>query len=113
MSKMLGIDPSGGMDPLAPSVIWVEDRRNFTESRWVNLRTGTTAQSATLTVFARIRSPFRCHGTHAFVDAYSLLRAPTAAFEGLPATVQVRQVTVRWNGVQSPIAAISWHLSAG
>jgi len=107
MSKMLGLDPTGGTDPLAPTVVWVEDLRNFTESRWVNLRLGTTAQSATLTVFARIRSPFQWHGNHAFVDAYSVVRAPTAAFGSLPATVQGRQVTVRWDGVQSPdIAAI-------
>jgi hypothetical protein len=107
ISKMLGVDPTGGTDPLAPSVTWVEDQRNFTASGWVNLRTATTAQSPVLTVFARIRSPFRWHGNHAFVDAYSLVRAPTAAFEGLPETVQGRAVTVRWNGAESPdIAAI-------
>jgi hypothetical protein len=73
----------------------------------VNLRTGTTVQNATLTVFARIRSPFRWHGNHAFVDAYSLVRAPTAAFGALPPTVQGNQVMVQWDGVQSPdIAAI-------
>jgi hypothetical protein len=107
MSKMLGIDPTGGTNPLAPTVIWVEDQRNFTEARWVNLRMGATAQSTTLTVFARIRSPFQWHGNHAFVDAYSLVRAPTAAFVDLPATVQGLRTTVRWTGVQSPdIAAI-------
>jgi hypothetical protein len=102
MAKMLGIDPTGGTDPLAGTVIWEEDQRNFTQSRWVNLRTATTAQSGTLTVFARIRSPFRWHGNHAFVDAYSLVRAPTAAFVGLPTAVQGSQATVRWNGVESP-----------
>jgi hypothetical protein len=107
MSKMLGIDPTGGTNPLAPTVIWVEDQRNFTEARWVNLRMGATAQSTSLTVFARIRSPFQWHGNHAFVDAYSLVRAPTAAFVDLPKTVQGLQTTVRWTGVQSPdIAAI-------
>lgn len=102
MSKMLGIDPTGGTNPLASTVIWVEDRRNFTQSRWVNLRMGATAQAATLTVFARIRSPFQWHGNHAFVDAYSLVRAPTAHFVGLPAMVQGNRATVRWDGVQSP-----------
>jgi hypothetical protein len=107
MSKMLGIDPTGGTDGLAPTVTWVEDQRNFTQSRWVNLRIGATAQSSTLTVFARIRSPFRWHGNHAFVDAYSLVRAPTASFVGLPVAVQGWQTAVRWDGVQSPdISAI-------
>jgi len=107
MSKMLGIDPMGGTDPLAPTVIWVEDQRNFMQSGWVNLRMGTTAQSDRITVFARIRSPFRWHGNHAFVDAYSLVRAPTAHFVELPATVQGNHTAVRWDGVQSPdVAAI-------
>jgi hypothetical protein len=107
MSKMLGIDPTGGTDPLAASVVWVEDQRNFTQSGWVNLRTGTTARSEKLTVFARIRSPFRWHGNHAFVDGLSLVRAPTAAFVNLPASVPVKQAAVRWDGIQSPdIAAI-------
>jgi hypothetical protein len=107
ISKMLGIDPTGGKNPLAPTVIWVEDLRNYNQSGWVNLRLGATAQHTNFTVFARIRSPFRWHGNHAFVDAYSLLRAPTASFVDLPATVQGLQTTVRWTGVQSPdIAAI-------
>jgi hypothetical protein len=107
MSKMLGIDPTGGTDPMEQSVIWMEDQRNFTESRWVNLRVGTTAQSNLLTLFARIRSPFRWHGNHAFVDAFSLVRAPTSSFVDLPGEVQGSQTTVRWDGLQSPdIAAI-------
>lgn len=102
IAKMLGIDPTGGVDPQAPSVLWIEDRRNFTESRWANLRLAAAAQSSTLTVFARIRSPFRWHGAHAFVDAFSLLRAPTAHFVNLPAAVQGTQVTVRWAGSLGP-----------
>ncbi|MEA3337069.1 MAG: hypothetical protein U9R25_14260 [Chloroflexota bacterium] len=107
MSKMLGIDPTGGVDPEASSVVWIEDLRNFTESGWANLRLGTTAQEDHLTIFARIRSPFRWHGAHAFLDAISLVRSPTAHFVGLPALVDGNQVTVGWNGSQSPdIAAI-------
>lgn len=102
MAKMLGIDPSGGTNPLGPSVVWIEDRRNFTESRWANLRLAATAQGDTLTVLARIRSPFRWHGAHAFLDAVSLVRAPTATFISLPATVNGSQVTVRWQGSLGP-----------
>jgi hypothetical protein len=107
IAKMLGIDPTGGTDPLAATVVWVEDRRNFTQSGWVNLRLGATARSSKLTVFARIRSPFQHHGNYAFVDGLSLVRAPTAAFVSLPASVPGKQTTVRWDGVQSEdIAAI-------
>jgi hypothetical protein len=102
MTKMLGIDPTGGTNPLAPSVVWIEDRRNFTESRWANLRLGATAQGNAITLFARIRSPFRWHGAHAFVDALSLVQAPSARFVNLPAAVQGAQVTVRWEGSLGP-----------
>lgn len=102
IAKMLGIDPTGGVDPLASSVVWFEDRRNFTESRWANLRLGATAQGGTMTLFARIRSPFRWHGAHAFVDAFSLLQAPTAQFVNLPSTVHSSLVTVRWQGSLGP-----------
>ncbi len=102
MAKMLGIDPAGGADPLASGVAWVEDRRNFTESRWANLRLAAMAEGNTLTVLARIRSPFRWHGAHAFVDAVSLVRAPTAAFVSLPAIVNGSQASVRWEGSLGP-----------
>lgn len=102
MAKMVGIDPAGGVNPLAPGVVWVEDLRNFTESRWANLRLGTTAESGMITVFVRVRSPYRWHGAHAFADAMSLVRAPTAQFVDLPAVAAGQQVTVRWNGQQSP-----------
>jgi hypothetical protein len=102
MAKMAGIDPAGGTDPLAAGVVWVEDLRNFTESRWANLRLGTTAQGSMVTVFARIRSPYRWHGAHAFMDAISLVRAPMAQLVNLPATVDGNQVKVRWTGQLSP-----------
>ncbi|MBK8799083.1 MAG: hypothetical protein IPM07_23485 [Anaerolineales bacterium] len=84
MAKLLGIDPTGGVDPDAPSVQWVENRRNFVEPDgrtrigWQNLRLGATAQAITMTVFARIASPFQWHGNHGFIDALSLVRGPTA-----------------------------------
>jgi len=106
MAKMLGIDPTGGTDPGAESVVWVEDRRNFTESRWANLRLSATAQSDVLTVFARVRSPYRWHGAHAFVDAISLMVAPTAGFAGTLAAAPVEvpgvQVDVGWGGALGP-----------
>ena len=115
MAKMLGIDPTGGTNPTASSVIWVEDRRNFDESRWANLRLGATAQSATMTVFARINSPFLWHGAHAFVDALSLMRSPTASFDPpLPVIASGPQVTVRWTGDLGPdISALNVPPSIG
>jgi hypothetical protein len=111
MAKMLGIDPTGGVDPLADTVVWVEDRRNFVENGqrvgWSNLRLGITAQSNTITVFARVNSPFQWHGNHAFVDAFSLIEAPQASFAPLPEQVDGDSVEISWRGEQGvQIAAI-------
>ena len=102
MDKLVGIDPTGGTDPLGPNVIWVSDRRNFTESRWANLRLAATAQADRLTVFGRIHSPFRWHGNHAFVDAFSLVRAPTAAFVNSPIQISEASARVQWDGAMGP-----------
>ncbi len=105
IAKMLGIDPTGGTDPLAASVIWVEDRHNFIENGqrvgWKNLGTSAIAQASTITIFARINSPFQWHGNHAFIDALSVVRAPVVMLT-LPSTVTTTQVTVAWRGIQSP-----------
>ena len=83
-------------------MIWVGDRRNFTETRWLNLRLAATAQTDQLTVFGRINSPFQWHGNHAFVDAFSLVRAPTAYFVDSPARISDAEARVQWDGVLSP-----------
>lgn len=105
IAKMLGIDPTGGVDPLADNVIWVEDRRNFVEAGqrvgWTNLYTSTVAQAPTITLFARVASPFQWHGNHAFIDAFSLVRSPAASLQ-LPAAVSGTAVIVSWDAIQSP-----------
>jgi hypothetical protein len=101
ISKQLGLDPTGGTDPLASTVVWVEDRRNFTESRWVNLHLGGTAQSNKVTVFARINSPFLHHGAFALIDAISLMDGPTANFVNMPTQVAGATLNIQWNGALS------------
>ena len=78
IAKMAGVDPTGGVDPTAPTVLWIEDRRPHTEVRWTNLFLATTAQGPALTVFLRVLSPFYHHGNHVFADAVKLVRAPTS-----------------------------------
>ena len=110
ISKLLGIDPTGGVDPLAETVVWAENRRNFVERGqrvgWQNLRLAATAETATITVFARISSPFQWHGNHAFIDALSLVRAPQATLATLSARVEGSSTLLRWSGLQSPDAAL-------
>jgi hypothetical protein len=105
MAKMLGIDPTGGIDPQAATVVWSEDRRNFVENNqrvgWTNVRLAVAAQAPTITVFSRIVSPFQWHGNHAFIDALGLVRAPVASLV-LPGEITGSQVIVIWAGEQTP-----------
>lgn len=108
MAKMLGIDPTGGIDPNAETVQWVENRRNFvqpdgvTRFGWQNLRIGVTAQAPTITVFARINSPFQWHGNHGFIDALSLVQAPTATLTASTPITGGNVITLIWNGDLGP-----------
>jgi hypothetical protein len=102
ISKMVGLDPTGGTDPLSPNVQWMEDIRPHTEVRWANMRVGARAQGGTITVFVRIKSPFLHHGNHAFADAVKLVRAPAAHFVNLPAEMSNRSLTLSWTGDLGP-----------
>ena len=114
IAKMLGVDPTGGADPWAPSVVWAEDRRNFWEPDvkrvgWVNLRVAATAQAPTVTVFARLDSPFQHHGNHGFLDELSLVQAPTATLTIVTPTVEISAevsgpftATLSWDGALGP-----------
>ena len=107
MAKMLGLDPTGGIDPDADTVVWTENRNNFVDENderigWSNLYTAARAEAGTMTVFARIDSPFQWHGNHGFIDAISLIRAPVAEFVDLPAEVSGDRLDLAWDGQQSP-----------
>jgi hypothetical protein len=49
--SMVGIDPTGGTRPVAPSVIWCPP--SFRRSEWVALSVSATAKSNQVTVFLR------------------------------------------------------------
>lgn len=104
IAKMLGIDPTGGTDPNAESVIWTENRRNFFEDGkrvgWQQISVSAIAEASTITIFARIKSPFRWHGNHAFIDSLSLVRAPVVSLNA-PAIITGTIVALQWNGMQS------------
>jgi len=108
MAKLLGIDPTGGTDPQAATVVWEENRRNFVEPDgvtrvgWQNLRLGVTAQAPTITVFARINSPFQWHGNHGFIDALSLVQAPTATLTATAPLTGSSAITLTWGGSLGP-----------
>lgn len=105
MAKMIGIDPTGGTDPRAASVIWSESRTNFVENGarvgWVNLQVSALAESETITIFGRVHSPFQWHGNHAFIDAFSLVEAPDARFESTSGRVDSVDTELNWQGTMS------------
>jgi hypothetical protein len=114
IAKSIGIDPSGGTDPTAPSVIWsAENRKNSFRPDWTpegiqKFGVGAMALEPALTVFVRVTSPFQFHGNLAFVDAFMLVRSPLAVFVNLPARVTGSRTTLTWDGHQSPdIAALA------
>ncbi len=108
IAKILGIDPLGGLDPDAPSLVYAEDRRNFVEPDgvtkigWANLRTVAVAQAPTMTVFARMNSPFQHHGNYGHMDSLSLVQAPTATLTAVTDTVDTQLITVTWTGSLGP-----------
>ncbi len=105
LSKLAGLDATGGTDTRAATVGWVEDRRPHYIARWVNLVTAATAQSDAMTVFVRLYSPFSHHGNHGFADAVKLVRAPTAQLTQLQPARDT--ISVAWTGSLGPdIAAI-------
>lgn len=101
IAKMLGIDPTGGTDPTSEDVVWIENRHNFWENGkkvgWQQMSVSAMAQADTITIFARVQSPQRWHGNHAFIDALSLVRAPVAQLLA-PAEVTGTVAALQWQG---------------
>lgn len=104
--KSIGIDPNGGTDHTSSAIQWVENRN---DRYWQNVYTSATALTGSITVFIRVISPFQFHNNKAFVDAFSLVRAPLSSLNLLPPTdAQLGEVSLSWFGQQSQdIAAIA------
>ncbi len=127
IAKMLGVDATGGSNPLAPEVVWIENRRPHAEKDgtrigWQNLYTsviatttgsisgthvanaansaigaGTMPTLTSITIFARLNSPFQWHGNHGFIDGISVVRAPTVTLAPLPTTTLEISLPLIWS----------------
>lgn len=86
INKMVGLDPHGGIDPLADSVVWVENREPHITVRWANLYVASRATAPSMTVFIRLQSPFQWHGNHGIIDQFSMAAAPVVSLTDLPGT---------------------------
>lgn len=96
----VGIDPTGGVNPFAPTVIWTQ---SYDKNRWIQLEVSATAQSNFVTLFlfatqAELNNPNDIY----WDDAYLLGQAGNpntqADVAAAPvATQQVAEATIRVN----------------
>ncbi len=80
--RQLGIDPTGGTDPNAPTVVW--GPMHFGDGRClnyplpdVNVDVSTYAKSSTITVFVKVDHNRSAPGSMIFLDAVSLVVDPS------------------------------------
>ena len=112
MFKEVGIDPTGGTDPLAPQVVWSEP--NGQDHGWdVERVTATFSQAPTMTVFIRITSPHPSGGlpmlNQSFLDSAILARTATVSAVS-PAVSGTQSFQVRWdNAIPTPDGQIRWY----
>ncbi len=85
--RKLGIDPAGGIDPLAPSVVWgpvyygvgrVMNNPGPNAPLNANLNVSTVAQSSTVTVFVWVEHPRSTGVNVIFIDDAGLRLVPNA-----------------------------------
>lgn len=81
IARVVGLDPAGGTDPNAPSVVWCQELWKQKRATKDRLKISVVAQSNTMTVFLRVKNP-QPHGQdQVFFDVVSLnvdASAPTA-----------------------------------
>ncbi|MEJ2734108.1 MAG: carboxypeptidase regulatory-like domain-containing protein [Anaerolineae bacterium] len=113
MIKQVGIDPTGGIDPQAGTVVWSEPD-DHDEGPWdVRRRTAACAQGPAMTVFVRVISPYASGDpsllNQSFLDSAILAR--TASVQAVsPSASADRTFTVRWeNALPSPGGEIRWY----
>ena len=94
--RKLGLDPTGGTDPLAPSVIW--SRSEWTVERWPDLIVSARATGPTMTVFVWVHHP-RAYGQDwIFLDAVGLwpdASQPAATVTPVPSSTPTRKPPTR------------------
>jgi hypothetical protein len=106
MIKQVGMDPTGGVDPQSPTVVWSEPD-DHDEGPWdIDQRTAVYAQGPALTVFIRVISPLESGGlpflNYSFLDSAILAETPQVSATS-PAVSDTPTFTVRWdNAVPAP-----------
>ncbi len=78
----IGIDPAGGINPTAASVVW--SQVTFANNRWVQLSVTAQAQGGQVTVFTRGAPQFRVKHNDSYWDDLSLVQIDPAAGPAAP-----------------------------
>ena len=104
MIKQVGIDPTGGTDPGAGTIVWSEPD-DHDEGPWdVERRTAAYAQASKATVFVRVISPDGAgpwpHLNQSFFDSAILARTATVSAVS-PAESQATTFLVSWGPAES------------
>jgi hypothetical protein len=104
MIKQVGIDPTGGTDPAAPTVVW-STPDDHDQGPWdITRHTAAYAQSSTVTVFIRVISPDGAgewpYLNLSFLDSAILAQTGTVSASS-PALSNETSFAVRWDNAQS------------
>lgn len=93
----IGVDPTGGTDPSAATVIWgATEWQDEVKGHWENHRLAVRAERSQMTVFVRLWLKWQRAETQAIVDSFELFDAPRATI----------QPTSRY--ISRPLAQIEW-----
>jgi len=99
MFKQVGMDPSGGTDPLAPTVVWSEPW-DADEAWDLQRRTAVVADSQAMTVFVRVLSPYSAGDLPflnlSILDSSILAQTPVITATSPPLSL-VSSFPVNWN----------------
>ncbi len=100
LGSWIGIDPTGGTDPGAPTVMWSEPDWDDDPGPILAFhRMTAVAQSDALTVFVRVQHNVQKDHTVVYVDAMELYDAPRVTLQTQSGYTTESEVTLRWSGV--------------
>ena len=101
MQRRLGLDPSGGTDPQAPSVVW--SRIEYGADKWPDLTVSARASGPKMTVFLWVNRPGRGGLDEIFLDAVGVW--PDTSQPAATSTPQPSATPTRRPPTRTPVPA--------
>jgi hypothetical protein len=106
MVKQVGLDPYGGTDPASENIIW--SNTDGDDKAWVGMEVAATAETGTMTVFAKVSAPENNSYNHTDLDMVyfedsSLGYLTVGATTGLTATTGGTTVNINWSTAASGV----------